>query len=145
MFFLHVSTKHIIFGWLKKKNLFYLNPKIEEKTIYVALRERENIYDFWNLFFLGSIENKVNNDSVGEWRGLTVSVEDCYSKGRGFESACRLFFDRLWCTNHKSLRARVSWSMWRTIHRRNAGARVSNQSSPRLQSGTDIERTYSEE
>ena len=29
--------------------------------------------------------------SYGEWRGLTVSVEDCHSKGRGFESPPRRF------------------------------------------------------
>ena len=50
MFILHDTTKHIIFGLMAKKNLFYLNPKIEEKTIYVALRERKYIWLLESIF-----------------------------------------------------------------------------------------------
>ena len=36
----------------------------------------------------------VTSAGCGEWRGLTVSVEDCHSKGRGFASPSRHQFFR---------------------------------------------------
>ena len=34
--------------------------------------------------------------TIGEWRGLTVSVEDCHSKGRRFASpSCRHFLEKM--------------------------------------------------
>ena len=46
----------------------------------------------------------------GEWRGLTVSVEDCHSKGRGFASTSRRhFFENVPKKSREKIRA-GSWT-----------------------------------
>ena len=102
----------ICVGWW-----IYLFPNIPTIIVNFFHEDPAGIFSFifcWTFQWTTDVFNKGKVLDKGEWHGLTVSVEDCHSKGRGFKSPRLHFFFGKWSVENVVKREERNREVWRT-------------------------------